>query len=147
MGVQLLTAQPSLIAAVRRRTANSDIPRVLIPGLDIIWAFIRRKGLAHGRNVAVYTQVDPTTVDMLCAVQVNDRFNEEGEVACLETPGGMAAMVTHVGPYNRMFEGYDAIKAWAQQNNQRLAAVYWEVYGRGNLPPDKLETDVYWLVG
>jgi effector-binding domain-containing protein len=146
IAVQLKVVAPVLIAAVRRQTTFAEVPRVLIAGLDVVWAAVRSNSMQHGHNVAVYRPLGGEAVDLVCGVQVAARFDDEGEVSCSETPAGNVATATHVGPYDRLGDAYDTVVAWTRQNGLRLAGVNWEVYGDWHEDPAKLETDVYMLI-
>jgi hypothetical protein len=104
VAVQLVDAGPGLIAAVHRQTMYPDVPRVLVAGLDVVWATVRGKGLQHGHNVALYRALGGNAVDVTCAVEVTARFAPDGEVTCAEMPAGRAATATHIGPYTRLGE-------------------------------------------
>jgi effector-binding domain-containing protein len=62
------------------------------------------------------------------------------------TPAGVAATVTHVGPYPEVGRAHDAIHAWARQQGHRLAGPNWEVYDhpQDGQPP---RVDVFYLLG
>jgi effector-binding domain-containing protein len=145
--IRLVTVQPGPIAVVRCRTTFAEVPRVFRATLDVVWAAVRSEQISkHGHNVAVYRRLGGDAVDFACGVQVAARFDGAGEVACSETPGGEAVRATHVGPYEKLGETYDAIVAWALGHGRRLAGVNWEIYGDWNDDPAKLETEVYMLV-
>jgi effector-binding domain-containing protein len=144
--VELVDIGPSLIAAVRRRTMFADVPRVLIAGLDVVWATVRGKSLQHGHNVAIYRPLGGNAVDLTCAVQVADRFETDGEVSCTDMPAGRTAAATHIGPYSRLAETHRAVTEWALASGHRLAGVSWEVYDHPVDDPEKLRTDVYMLL-
>jgi hypothetical protein len=143
--IRLVAVKPTLIAAVTRKAVPSDISRVLLAGLDLVWAAIRSHGLRHGHNVAVYRRPGCGGIEMLCGVEVAARFDDIGDVACRETPGGWAVTATHIGPYGRLGEAYDAIAAWARLHGHALAGTNWEVYGDWADDPAELETEVYML--
>jgi effector-binding domain-containing protein len=146
VAVQLVDAGPGLIAAVQRQTMYADVPRVLVAGLDIVWAVVRGKGLRHGHNVALYRALGGNAVDVTCAVEVAARFDPDGEVVCTDMPTGRTAHATHAGPYARLGETHRAIAEWALANGHRLAGLSWEVYDDPVDDPEKLRTDVYMLL-
>ena len=146
--VRLVTVTPGPVAAVHRRTTFPEVPRVLLAGLDPVWKLIRARGLTFGHNVAVYRPLGGGAVELTCAVQVAAPFDhaDAGEVVCSETPGGDAATATHVGPYARLGETYDAVVAWVRTSGRRLAGVNWEIYGDWSDDPAKVRTDVFHLL-
>jgi AraC family transcriptional regulator len=135
-----------LVAAVRRQVMYPDVPRELIAGLDVVWAFIRGRDLQHGHNVALYRALGGNAVDMTCAVQVTARFDPHGEIECVEMPAGRAAAAMHVGPYAKLGETHRAVAQWALGSGHRLAGISWEVYDDPVDDPEKLRTGVYMLL-
>ena len=145
--VSFVTVEPRLIAAVRRQARFAEIPRVLIAGLDRVWPVIRAMpSRKAGRNVAVYRPLGSDEVEILAGVEIDGRFDDVGEVSCLETPGGQAATATHVGPYDKMGATYDAIGIEVAGKGRRLAGRNFEVYGHWTDDPTKLETEIYMLL-
>ncbi len=150
-GVTIETLRPRLLAAVRRTAAPREIPRVFMPALDLVWAFLRtHKGLrTDGHNVFLYHHVerpaDGMPIDF--GVEVTRRFEPEGEVQCIETPAGEAAVLEHRGPYSGLGEAHDAVHAWCKANGRRIGGHSLEVYGDWSEDPDKLVTTVQYLLG
>jgi effector-binding domain-containing protein len=141
--VELVTVESRLIAAVKRRTAVEQIPKVIVPALDVVWPAVRAKGMTFGRNVVVYRACSEGEVEMECGVEVADRFDAAGEVVCVETPTGTAAMGVHVGPYQRMLRTYEAIGGWMREHRYRAAGRNMEVYGHWEEDPARLRTEIY----
>jgi effector-binding domain-containing protein len=79
-------------------------------------------------------------------VEVTREFAASGEVRPVRTPGGEAAVVRHLGPYDRLSEAHRAIHAWARESGRALARTSWEIYGDWNDDPAKLETLVMYLL-
>jgi effector-binding domain-containing protein len=73
------------------------------------------------------------------------------EVSTLVLPAGEVAHTTHLGPYERLGEAYDALRVGASERGRTLddAAPMWEEYWSGpEAPPDETRTEVFWpLVG
>ncbi|HEY7468593.1 MAG TPA: GyrI-like domain-containing protein [Acidimicrobiia bacterium] len=51
-----------------------------------------------------------------------------GEVTSSSLPGGTAAVVTHIGPYDQMRPAYEAIQSWIEAKGGTSSDVPWEVY-------------------
>ena len=102
-GVKIEHVRPRLLAAVRRTAAPGEVPSVFRPALDIVWAFLgKHKDLrTDGHNVFLYHHVKRPEAEMPIdfGVEVTRRFEPEGEVRCVETPSGEAAVVGHRGAY------------------------------------------------
>jgi len=144
--IALTTAGSRLIAAVRRQCAPEQIPKVLIGGLNVVWPVIRARGVVFGKNVAAYRAQSDEMVELLCGVEIADRFEDGGEVVCVETPGGTAVFATHVGPYRRLPETYGAIARWMRERGYRAAGGSMEVYGHWEADESRLRTEVYVFV-
>jgi len=144
--VEIETVSPRLLAAVRRQVAAGRVGDVWRPALDQVWAFLRTQpGLrTDGHNIFIYHHGDPMKADF--GVEVTREFDASGEVRPVTTPGGEAAVVTHVGPYDGLAYAHSAIHAWAKESGRSFAGTSWEIYGDWNEDPAKLETRVMYLL-
>ena len=148
--VTITQLRPRLLAAVRRTAAPREIPTVFRPALDLVWAFLRKnKGLrTDGHNVFLYEHADrpdaPMAIDF--GVEVTRPFEPEGDVRCVETPAGDAAVTVHVGPYAGLSRAHAALHAWCAANGRTIGAYSLEVYGDWSDDPAKLETTVEYLL-
>ena len=148
--VTITQLRPRLLAAVRRTAAPREIPTVFRPALDLVWAFLRtHRGLrTDGHNVFLYEHADrpdaPMAIDF--GVEVTRRFEPEGDVRCVETPAGEAAVTVHVGPYAGLSRAHAALHAWCAANGRTIGAYSLEVYGDWSDDPAKLETTVEYLL-
>jgi effector-binding domain-containing protein len=116
--------QPELLAAVRATIPLSAIPRTWKPALYRVGAFLKTHGdLDPGHNVFLYhhpaRRHEAMNIDF--GVQVQHPFEPEGDVRCIETPAGEVAKTVHVGPYDRLGDGHNAIHAWCAENNRKIA--------------------------
>lgn len=142
-------ARAGLIAAVRTRVTIAEIGRAWKPALDQVWAFLKTNGeLRPGHNLFLYHHPehrnDPMDVDF--GVQLARRFEQQGNVRCVETPAGEVARTVHVGPYDRLGEAHDAVHAWCAAHKRKIAQASWEVYGDWNNDPSLLETTIKYLL-
>jgi effector-binding domain-containing protein len=141
---------PRLLAAVRRTAAPRDIPSAFKPALDLVWAFLgKHKGLrTDGHNVFLYHHVNRPEEGMPIdfGVEVTRPFEPEGDVCCVETPAGEAAVVRHVGPYRGLAKAHAALHAWCAANGRTIGAYSLEVYGDWSDDPTKLETTIQYLL-
>jgi len=138
------------LAAVRRHVAIGGVAAAWKPALDKVWEFLRTQpGLrTGGHNVFLYhhpaRRDQPMDVDF--GVEVTRAFASAGEVYATVTPAGTLATAVHVGPYERMKETHDAIRAWREANNRAFAGKSWEIYGDWSEDPSKLETTIMYLL-
>lgn len=148
ISVQRVTAQP--LAAARDRMPAREIPVRFRHSLDKVWEFLRaHPGLrSDGHNVFLYRHdMDASgamTIDF--GVQVTRTFDDEGDIHCVMTPEGEVASTLHVGAYSGMKAAHEAIHAWIAANGRRVVGWSWEIYGDWNDDPEKLETQILYLV-
>jgi effector-binding domain-containing protein len=142
--------RPRLLAAVRRTAVPREIPSVFKPALDLVWAFLgKHKDLrTDGHNIFLYDHVKRPEEGMPIdfGVEVTRRFEPEGEVRCVETPAGEAAVVRHLGPYAGLAKAHAALHAWCAANGRTIGAYSLEVYGDWSDDPSKLETTIQYLL-
>src|SRR5450432_3655956 len=131
--VKLEHVPTRLLAAVRRTAAPREIRGVFKPALDLVWAFLgKHQGLrADGHNVFLYHHVARPEAGMPIdfGVEVTRRFEGEGEVRCVETPAGEAAVAVHRGPYPGLPQAHAALHAWCASNGRKIGGYSLEVYG------------------
>ena len=148
--VKIERIEPRLLAAVPRTSAPREVPRVFKPALDLVWAFLRRHpGLrTDGHNIFVYHHVERPEGGMPIdfGVEVTRRFEPEGEVRCVETPAGEAAVLVHRGPYSGLPAAHAALHAWCAAHARAIGAASLEVYGDWTDDPDRLETTIQYLL-
>jgi effector-binding domain-containing protein len=148
--VTLETIAPRILAAVRVVVAPENVPEAFRPALDQVWAFLRtHPGLrTDGHNVFLYHHVekpaDGMPVDF--GVEVTRRFEPEGNVHCVETPAGEAAVAIHRGAYSGLAQAHSAIHRWCASSARTIGAASLEIYGDWDSDPEKLETTIQYLL-
>ena len=146
--VKVQTISTRILAAVRRRVAIKDIPTAFKPALDSVWAFLRNHpGLrTDGHNIFLYHHESPDVMTVDFGVEVVRSFVGEGDVACVTTPAGEAAVVVHRGPYVQISAAHQALHQWCTDNGRTIGAYSLEVYGDWSDDPQKLETTIEYLL-
>jgi effector-binding domain-containing protein len=146
--VTLQTLTPRILAAVRRRVAIKEISTAFKPALDSVWTFLRKNpGLrTDGHNVFLYHHENPEIMPIDFGVEVIRSFPSEGEVACITTPSGEAAVTVHRGPYTKLTGAHQALHQWCRANSRTIGAYSLEIYGDWSLDPEKLETTIQYLL-
>jgi effector-binding domain-containing protein len=101
-----------------------------------------------GHNVFLYHHVDPPGAGMPIdfGVEVTRRFEPEGEVRCVETPAGEAAVVEHRGPYSRLAQAHAALHSWFAANGKTIGDYSLEIYGDWSDDPNDLVTTIQYLL-
>lgn len=148
--VNLETAHPRKLAAVRREVAQGEVGSAWGPAVGQVWDFIRsRPGLwTDGHNVFLYRHPTKPGAPIQCdfGVEVTRTFATTGEVYATETPGGEAAVAVYFGPYSGMNEAYVAIEQWMTANGRESAGHSWEIYGDPTPDPADTETTIVHLL-
>ena len=146
--VKLQTLSPRILAAVHRRVAIKDISTAFKPALDLVWAFLRtHPGLrTDGHNIFLYHHESPAMMPIDFGVEVVRTFAAEGEVACVTTPAGEAAVVVHRGPYSELAAAHQALHQWCAAHGRTIGANSLEIYGDWSDDPQKLETTIQYLL-
>jgi AraC family transcriptional regulator len=104
---------------------------------------MRRIGIGH--DFPEVTEPDKIRYD--ACLTVDDQFQATGEVGVQEIPGGLYAIVTHRGPYERLEETYHRLyQEWVPTSGRELRSFpCLEVYHNdpGTTRPEDLLTDIY----
>ena len=146
--VRVETLSPRILAAVRRRVAIKDIPAAFKPALDSVWAFLgKHPGLrTDGHNIFLYHHESPAIMPIDFGVEVVRPFIGEGDVACVTTPAGEAAVIVHRGPYAKLADAHQALHQWCAAHGRTIGAHSLEIYGDWSEDPEKLETTIEYLL-
>ena len=146
--VKIQTRSPRILAAVRRRVVIKDIPTAFKPALDSMWAFLgKHPGLrTDGHNIFLYHHESPAIMPVDFGVEVVRPFVGEGDVACVTTPAGEAAVVLHRGPYAKLAAAHQALQQWCGANGRTIGGQSLEIYGDWSESPEKLETTIEYFL-
>ena len=154
--ISLCEVESSYLAAVQatvtHQTLGATIMQIL--GSNKVYKFIKQAGLEKaGHNVIVYKNDQQKVLGNFTkefvievGVQVAAPFEGDGVVICSSTPQGQAVTTLHIGPYDRLGQAHTAIMDWAKANHQPLTGRNWEVYGDWEEDPNKLTTQVFYLL-
>jgi len=148
--VTIETVPPRVLAAVRRRVHAGEVSKAFRPALDQVWAFLRSSpGLrTDGHNVFHYDHVtgDTTGFDVDFGVEITRAFEPHGQVACVTTPAGRAAVTLHRGAYSGLAAAHAALRDWFSQNGENMGAWSQEIYGDWQEDESKLETTILYAL-
>jgi hypothetical protein len=93
----------------------------------------------------------PGELNLEIGVELAAPFGGHGEVFDSALPAGRVAVTAHLGQYSQLYHAHEAVRTWCQQQGHKLAGPSWEIYGhweeQWNTDPNKIRTDVYWLLG
>ena len=136
------------LAVVRRRASAHELSRVVPDACSTVWNVVRAQKLTGaGRHVALYWDCQ---INLEVGVELDTPFAGHGEVIGSATPAGTVATAVHFGPYDRLHEAHQAIRAWCAKHGHALAGPSWEIYGHWtdecNSDPAKIRADVFYLL-
>ena len=145
--VHEVTVIPRQVAGVHAKVRRGFVGVEFGPYLNQVYAAGKMGAVSlDGQNVFIYRSATETELTCDFCVGVTAPFTAVGNVVPLETPGGQAAMTTHVGPYTGIADANAAIVEWCRANGRDRAGPSWEVYGHWSNDPAQLRTDIYYLL-
>ena len=111
-------------------------------------SYLERVGASPvGPPFARFFDYTEDEADFEAGFPVSEPIQGEGRVAASELPGGLAAVTTHVGPYEGLQDTHAAIGEWVLANGHDPSGPVWEVYvtnPREEPDPSKRRTEVVW---
>ena len=81
-----------------------------------------------GPPFARYHRAGAEVFDVEVGFPTEAAVTETGGVVASSLPGGPAAVMTYVGPYEEMEEAYAALVAWVADRGGKTAGDPWEIY-------------------
>jgi effector-binding domain-containing protein len=121
--------QPTL--AMTGRVEADGIPGFLGRAYASIAAHIEAIGAGYaGPPYARYTPLGPEMgeFDVEAGFPVVGEAPGEGQIVASMLPGGEAAVVVHIGPYDQMMPAYQALTDWMGEHDSVADGPAWEVY-------------------
>jgi effector-binding domain-containing protein len=137
-----VTTRATPIAVVAQDVPWDEFPQRWGSMLDEVYAAIDAAGVRRTQrwqNVMLYRDGSP---NVEVGVLAPEGLSLRDPVVESSLPAGEAAMLVHRGPYERLGDAHDAVRAWCEANGCERTAVVWEIYGHheeGVVP----ETTVY----
>src|SRR5262245_49018813 len=123
--LEQLNSRP--LAVVRRRARLPELAKVVPDACGTVWNVVRAQQVAGaGRHVALYWD---DQINLEVGVGLGSPFAGHGEVVGSAPPAGVVATAVHFGPYGRLHEAHQAIRAWCAKHGHTLAGPNWEIYG------------------
>jgi effector-binding domain-containing protein len=145
VSIETVAAEP--MAAVAARTDFAGLPKAITGGLDKIYAVLRAGDYGPlGCNTVYYAPGIPM-MNLMIGVRLSQPFpGPQGEVVAAETPAGEVVHAAYFGDYATMKPAHDAAHEEADRLGRRITGASWEVYGDWSDDPEKLRTDIYYLL-
>jgi effector-binding domain-containing protein len=135
------------LAVIRGQASAAELSRVVPRWCGLVWNTVRAQHVEAGRHVAIYWDL---AIRLDVGVELQGTFVEDATVVRSATPSGLAASVTHFGPYGGLGAAHAGVRDWCKMNNHGLAGPNWEIYGHWqrewDADPSGIRTDVYYLI-
>jgi effector-binding domain-containing protein len=126
---EIVTREAMPTAVVRTTVPMSGIAEALSGIYSEVVAYLGRAGVTPIEAFARYTVRDGgAAVDIEAGFSATGPVQPEGRIEAESLPGGEAATVLHVGPYDQVGEAYEALAAWLAGKGRQQEGQPWEVY-------------------
>jgi effector-binding domain-containing protein len=133
-------------AVVRFQARPSEMGPIMPHVYGQVMAFLGRLGVqVSGPAMAKYKRAGDA-FEVEAGFYVAEAFAGGDGVTCIELPGGEAATTTHFGTYDTLAAAYDAVQAWASEQDRGLSETMSEEYWSDpqTTPPPEWRTDIIW---
>lgn len=122
-----LSAQ--VTAVVRATLAVREIKPFIGRVVGAVADALARQGISPtGPPFARYHRAGHGVFDVEAGLPAGDRVAPTGEVVASVLPGGPAAAMIYVGPYDEMEDAYRSLAKWIADNGAISTGDPWEVY-------------------
>lgn len=154
-----LTRRPTLAVRVQQPMAEMDLGALFSRYLPLVGGRLQEAGCEMaGAPFGRYHRYGPDIVDVEIGAPIAAwpagvpalEDCQPGEVGTSELPGGPAAMLTHLGPYEGLGQSYDRLHAWIHDQGREDGPAPWESYvdDPGAVSDvAQLRTELYWPIG
>lgn len=116
-------------AVVRSSLAVPEIGSFMGRAIGVVARALADQRIAPaGPPFARYHRLGPTEFDVEVGFPIGGSVAATGEVAASSLPGGPAAVIAYVGPYDAMEAAYGALAEWVAHRGGGPAGDPWEVY-------------------
>jgi effector-binding domain-containing protein len=100
-----------------------------------------------GAPLARFFDYTEDEADFEAGFPLSEAVSGEGRIAAGELPGGLAAVTTHVGPYEGLQDTHAAMGEWVLAHGHDPSGPVWEIYLTGPVDeedPSRWRTEVVW---
>jgi effector-binding domain-containing protein len=121
--------KPQSTAAIRVTTEPARIGEAFREVLPEVGSHLEAAGVSPaGPPFARFFDYTEDEADFETGFPVPEPVEGEGRVIAGELPGGLAAVTTHVGPYEGLQDVHAAIGEWVLAHGHDPGGAVWEVY-------------------
>ncbi|HEX6872204.1 MAG TPA: GyrI-like domain-containing protein [Micromonosporaceae bacterium] len=126
--IELRTLSAQATAVVSTTLPAKGIGPWLSEAYTDVFSYLGRVGIAPAGPPFGRFTFHEDSVDAQAGVPVSEPIAGEGRVVASTLPGGLVAMTTYHGPYDRIESAYAALSAWAAEHGYEPSGPHWEVY-------------------
>ena len=120
---------PATTAVVRSSLLVSEIPDFMRHAFASTARILASQGISLvGPPFARYVHVEDDRFIVEAGFPTTAAVAATDDVVASALPGGLAAVLTYVGPYDEMKPAYEAVAEWIVRNGGTPAGSPWEVY-------------------
>lgn len=145
--IKAMTLKPQATLIMKTDTTLDKLPTFFTHSYSVITGFIKKMGLhAKPTPFSRYHKYAPPQVEVEAGFLLSTATAGEGEIIAGTIPGGEYAMLTHIGPYEKLGPAYEALHNWMKANKKLESGAPYELYidAPGVAPVEKLRTEIYY---
>ncbi len=150
LNVEIVEVQTQPAAVIKIKTSKETIGEDMVKAYEALQAHIGQIDTEFaGPPFAIYYDVCTPTWSVGCGVPVSNPITDAGDIEACESPSGKAAMVWHIGPYDKLSETWETFAAWFKEQGHDMSNLCWENYVTDpQAEPDtsKWKTQLFWAV-
>ncbi|MCA1780877.1 MAG: GyrI-like domain-containing protein [Dermatophilaceae bacterium] len=147
---ELVTLEPTTAAVLRETVPMSELTDFFDRAFHAVMVTVQAQEVAvTGPPFAIYYGMPTDTVDLAVGFPTATPVSPADGVVAAELPGGRAAQLLHVGPYDQLESAYGRVMAWLSEKDHRPADVMWETYLNEPAPdgdPTANQTLITWPI-
>ena len=144
---QIVEREAQPVASIRVKCKPSDISATMAEVFPEVLAHLTSTGAKMaGVPFSRYHDMGGDEIDLEAGIPVTKPITEKGRVKNGQLPAGRAVMAWHVGPYEKLTEAHQSLRAYVDANHMKPRGGPWEVYWTdpGMVPdPSKWRTQLF----
>ncbi|UCF97572.1 MAG: GyrI-like domain-containing protein [Spirochaetaceae bacterium] len=144
MDIRNTKERPTLV--IRTSTPVEKLPEVMGSSFGEIMQVMGSAGTQPaGPPFAMYHNMDMSNLDVEMGFPVARKTEGRGRVKAGTLPGGKAAAILHMGPYDRIGEAYEQLTAFVKEKGLEPQSICYEFYlnDPAETAPEELQTEIY----
>lgn len=146
---EIVRREPVPTAVVRGSVRMDEIASFFDRAYPLVASVLEQQGVQPLEAFGYYLSPPADTIELEAGFTTGSPVTVDGDVVASSLPGGDAARLTHVGPYDGLAQTWAELGRWMDEHGHRPAQAFWEVYVTQPSPdadPASMRTDIYWLL-